>query len=78
MSATVIPVRSARVRELSTGVSRITPAPVSAARRISSADGTASREIEAASASKRDHRVHLDLSPARQGRDADRHPRRRA
>ena len=78
MSATVIPVRSVSVRELSSGVSRITPAPASAARRTSSADGAAGREVEAGSAPKRHHRVHLDLRPARQGSHADGHPGRRA
>ena len=76
--ATVIPTRSLSVRELSSGVSRMTPVPASAARRMSSADGSAGRWIEAGSASKRHHRVHLHLRAARQGRHADGDPCGRA
>ena len=77
-NATVIPARSVSVRELSSGVSLMTPAPASAARRMSSADGWVGRSIEAGSARKRHHRVHLDLRSPRQGRHADRHARGRA
>jgi hypothetical protein len=70
--------RSLSVRELNSGVSRTTPAPDSAARRMSSADGCVGRSIEAGSARKRHHRVHLDLRAARQGRHANGDARRRA
>ena len=76
MSATVTPVRSASVWELTTGVSRITPAPAAAARRTSSErDRPLQRRLVSP---KRDHRVHLDLGAPRQRLHADRDPRRRA
>ena len=75
------PVRSARVCELSTGVSRITPAPAAAARRTSSTDSRAAsvrvESLAATSLAKGHHGVHLDLGALGQGGYPDRHARRR-
>ena len=78
LSTTVIPARSVNVLELSAGVSRMTPAPASAARWMSSAEGCAGRSIEAGSVSKRHHRVHFDLRATRQGGHPHGDPCRRA
>src|ERR1035437_5922345 len=83
LSATVTPVRSASVRELSTGVSRMTPAPAATAARMSAADTDSARAVaesaglSAISRSRRGEghdRVHLHLCAPRERGNPDRHP----
>jgi hypothetical protein len=84
LSATGIPVRSASVRELSTGVSRMISPPASAARWTSWSE-TDPRPppagpwlIAVVSVRERHHRVHLHLRAPRKRGHPDRHASRGA